>query len=144
MNINHLTKNVAVSPQITIADIATLKAIGFKSIICNRPDGEDSNQQSHQEIEIEADKNGLSFSYLPVINTAVSNGAIRQFKNDLKTLPPPILAYCRTGTRSATLWSFSQALERDIPEIIKRTKSAGYDMSSVIRHIINNDKQKNK
>lgn len=137
MKINHITKNVAVSPQITISDIKELKAKGFKSIICNRPDGEDENQQNHKDIEAEANKNGLSFKFLPVISTAVSDEDVTEFKNDLKTLPSPILAYCRTGTRSATLWSFSQASDREVSDILRLTQSAGYNLSGAVRRIIN-------
>ncbi|MFK8011811.1 MAG: TIGR01244 family sulfur transferase [Marinicellaceae bacterium] len=140
MKINKITKKISVSPQIKITDIVKLKENGFKSIICNRPDGEDTDQPNHKEIESEAIINGIEFRYQPVINTHVSEKDISEFKNYLNELPSPIFSYCRTGTRSTTLWSFSQADTLETTEIISRAKAAGYDMSGVVRRIVNGGK----
>src|SRR5690606_40463515 len=51
----------------------------------------------------------------------------------LKKVPRPVLCYCRTGTRSATLWSLHEAKKRPLPEILASTKAAGYDMTEVAR-----------
>ncbi len=55
----------------------------------------------------------------------------------LKTLPKPVFAFCRTGTRSASLWSLSQANDRTLPDILERTRAAGYDMAGIVRRIAN-------
>jgi sulfide:quinone oxidoreductase len=51
-----------------------------------------------------------------------------------------VLAYCRTGTRSATLWSLSQARPHAVADILAATKAAGYDMNGVARRIANGGK----
>jgi uncharacterized protein (TIGR01244 family) len=51
-------------------------------------------------------------------------------------LPKPILAYCKTGTRSTTLWSLSEAARgRPLPDVLASAKAAGYDMTEVVRRI---------
>jgi len=136
MKINQLSDVVAVSPQLIEADIAELKAQGFKSIICNRPDGEEPDQSNYKEIENQALRLGMNFRNLPVLNTQVSAEEIDKFKNLLHELPTPILAYCRTGTRCATLWSLSQVNELSKTEILTKTKKAGYDMTSALNRIL--------
>jgi len=73
---------------------------------------------------------------------SVQSGMVRDedvdaFSVALKDLPRPVLAYCRTGTRSATLWSFNESRKRPMPEILAATKAAGYDMNGVARRIAN-------
>jgi sulfide:quinone oxidoreductase len=140
MKIKSITTDVAVAEQLNVSDIDELSNLGIKSIICNRPDGEAETQANHQEIKTAAIKAGIEFKYQPVIDSNVSNDEIQQFKNYLAVLPAPVLAYCRTGTRSATLWSFSQADVLSITEILNLTKTAGYEMSKVTEQIANTTK----
>lgn len=140
MQINRVTNYVSVSPQIQPEDVKTLAEQGFKSIICNRPDGEDPDQPNFAEIEAEAKKYDIDAVYLPVVSGKVTDEDAEQFKGKLRELPTPLLAYCRSGTRSITLWSLVQANYRDTSEILEMTKAAGYDMSGVVRRIINGGK----
>ncbi len=55
-------------------------------------------------------------------------------------MPGPVLAYCRTGTRSATLWSLAMAGDKPLPDILQAAKGAGYDMAGVVRRIANGGK----
>lgn len=141
MQINKVTNYVSVSPQIQPEDVKTLAELGVKSIICNRPDGEDPDQPNYIEIEAEAEKYGLKSVYLPVVSGKVSDEDADKFKVHLRELPTPLLAYCRSGTRSITLWSLVQATKyRNPSEILEMTKAAGYDMSGVVRRIVNGGK----
>ncbi len=140
MEFRKITDALSVSPQITPADIAALKAAGFRSIIANRPDGEGADQPGHDELAAAASAEGLSFHYLPVTPGIVSDETAEAFAKALSELPGPVLAYCRTGTRSATLWSLSEARTRPLPDILARTKAAGYDMNGVARRIANGGK----
>ncbi|WP_224826474.1 bifunctional protein tyrosine phosphatase family protein/NAD(P)/FAD-dependent oxidoreductase [Cognatishimia sp. MH4019] len=140
MEIKEISERFSVSPQITAADIAALKAAGFKAIICNRPDGEGADQPTFAEIEKEAQKAGIEARYVPVVAGKVSDDDAAAFGAALKDIPRPVLAYCRTGTRSATLWSFNEAKKRPMPEILAATKAAGYDMNGVARRIANGGK----
>ena len=129
--IKKLTEEISVSPQLTASDVADIAARGYRSIICNRPDGEGADQPSYAEIEKAAREHGVATAYLPVSTGKVSDQDAEAFEAALAELPKPILAYCRSGTRSATLWSLAEAGKRPLADILKRTKLAGYDMSGV-------------
>jgi len=105
MEIKRITDKVSVSPQISVGDIADIKKAGFRAIICNRPDGEGADQPSYAAIEKAAKKAGLEIAYVPVQSGMVTDENVHDFDTALKALPRPVLGYCRTGTRSATLWS---------------------------------------
>lgn len=140
MEIKKITNKFSVSPQIAVDDVAAIKEAGFRAVICNRPDGEASDQPSFKEIEAAATGAGLPIVYMPVISGMVRNEDVTAFSEALETLPHPVLAYCRTGTRSATLWSLHESTKRPIHEILSHTKAAGYDMSAVARRIANGGK----
>ena len=140
MDLKKITEKTSVSPQITPDDIASIKEAGFRAIICNRPDGEGADQPSFEEIETAAKKAGLEAAYVPVTSGMVRDEDVEAFGAALKDLPRPVLAYCRTGTRSATLWSFHESKKRPMHEILAATKAAGYDMNGVARRISNGGK----
>ncbi len=132
-----VTAKLSVSPQIGVEDIAELKDAGFRAIICNRPDGEGPDQPTFDEIASAARKLGLEARYMPIIAGKVSDEDAVDFGRALDALPGPVLAYCRTGTRSITLWSLSQAERLSVADILATTKAAGYDMGGVVRRIAN-------
>ncbi|CUH60050.1 bifunctional protein tyrosine phosphatase family protein/NAD(P)/FAD-dependent oxidoreductase [Thalassobacter stenotrophicus] len=140
MDIKTLSPQVSVSPQITVADVAKVAEAGFRAIICNRPDGEGADQPNFDEIEAAANVAGLQIAYVPVTAGMVTDDDVAAFASALAELPRPVLAYCRTGTRSATLWSFHEADKRPMPDILAATKAAGYDMNGVARRIANGGK----
>ncbi|MEZ5825106.1 MAG: TIGR01244 family sulfur transferase [Geminicoccaceae bacterium] len=137
MQINEIDDQLSVAAQISAADIPSLVDQGFRSVICNRPDGEGSDQPNFSEIETAAREAGMDVRYLPVVSGRVEDEDARTFRRLLREMPGPTLAYCRTGTRSATLWSLAQAGILPITEILARTKAAGYDMRGVVRRIAN-------
>ena len=133
--IKKLTDELSVSPQIAPTDVAEIAARGFRSIISNRPDGEGADQPSYVEIQKAARELGLATAYVPVSTGKVSASDVETFKSALAELPKPVLAYCRSGTRCATLWSLAEAGERPLADILERTQHAGYDMSGVASRI---------
>lgn len=133
MNIKQLSTTLSVSPQISLNDLETIKTQGFGTIICNRPDDEETDQPSFTAIAKAAKKFGLKVSHIPVIGGQISAEDVATFKAALNQLPQPVLAYCRTGTRSTILWSLSQAEHQSTPEILAITKAAGYDMSAHLK-----------
>ncbi|MGB0505050.1 MAG: TIGR01244 family sulfur transferase [Pikeienuella sp.] len=140
MNIKTLTSGVSVSEQILPTDLQAIKDAGFRSIICNRPDGEGADQPTFKELAKAAKAVGLEAHYLPIVAGKVTDEDAAEFGAFLTALPGPVLAYCRTGTRSATLWSLSQAQQEDASDILATAKSAGYDMGGVVRRIVNKGK----
>lgn len=127
MNLHPLTPTFSVAPQIMPQimpeDVGGLAAGGFRSVMCNRPDGEGSDQLNFAEIKAACRDAGLVAAYLPVVSGMVRDEDTRAFGEALDRLPKPAVAYCRTGTRSATLWSLSEAA-RSRP-MVPRGHSAG-------------------
>ena len=140
MDLRKITDKVTVSPQITAADVEAIKKAGFRAIICNRPDGEGADQPGFDEIEAAAKAAGLEARYVPIQSGMVKDEDVAAFGAALAEVQRPVLAYCRTGTRSATLWSFHESKKRPMPEILAAAKAAGYDMNGVARRIANGGK----
>lgn len=132
MNARQLTDDLAVAPQIAVADVADIKAAGFRSIICNRPDGESLDQAEFAEIEAAARVAGLEIVWQPVASGGLSDADAVQFGEIVDGLPKPVLAYCRSGTRCAALWSLSEAAQRPLDEIVRRAATAGYDFRGLL------------
>ncbi|MCB1410468.1 MAG: TIGR01244 family phosphatase, partial [Rhodobacteraceae bacterium] len=140
MDPRKISDSLSVSPQIAPDDVAKARALGFRAIVCNRPDGEGADQPSFEEIEAAAQAQGMEARYIPVTAGMVRDEDAQAMGVALRELPGPVLAYCRTGTRSATLWSLSEARSRPITDILAMTKAAGYDMNGVARRIANGGK----
>ena len=137
MDLKTLSKKFAVSPQIMPGDVAGIAAEGYRAILCNRPDGEGADQPSFEEIEAAAKAAGIEARYVPVQSGMVQDADVDAFGAALAEVQRPVMAYCRSGTRSATLWSFHESRKRPMPEILAATKAAGYDMNGVARRIAN-------
>ncbi|MEJ7139515.1 TIGR01244 family sulfur transferase [Amphibiibacter pelophylacis] len=140
MELRPLTPELTVSPQIRMDDIPALAQAGFRAIVCNRPDGEAADQPTFDDIARAAREAGLEAHFLPVESGKVSDDSAVQFGALMATLPRPVLAYCRTGMRSTTLWALSQAGQRPLHEIISASAGAGYDLKGVVRRIVNGGK----
>ena len=140
MDPKKISDEISVSPQILPADVAELAKLGFRSIICNRPDGEASDQPTWEEVDTAAEKAGLKTRFIPIAGGMVSDADAEAFRTAMMELPGPVFAYCRTGTRSATLWSLASAQTKSPSDILAATKAAGYDMAGVVRRIVNGGK----
>ncbi|MGU3466709.1 TIGR01244 family sulfur transferase [Methylobacterium sp. C33D] len=136
MRAHRLAQDLSIAKQVTTEDLAEAAQAGFRAVICNRPDGEGGGQPSFSEIDTAAREAGLEARYLPVASGKVTDADAAAFGRMLAALPKPVLAYCRTGTRSATLWALSEgARGRPLPEILAATNAAGFDLSAVVRRI---------
>lgn len=131
MDIRKLTDDISVSPQIAPADVADIAAQGFRTIVCNRPDGESFGQPACGDVEAEARKHGLAFVDQPVISGQISVLDVERFGDLYAALEKPVLAYCRSGTRCTVLWALSQAGTLPADEILERAAQAGYDLSGL-------------
>ena len=100
-----LDADVAVAPQLTPDAMAEAAAAGFRSVINNRPDFEGGpDQPTNASIEAAARAAGLEYVWLPVASNFQSEAEIARFGELIATMPKPILAFCRSGTRSGRLW----------------------------------------
>jgi sulfide:quinone oxidoreductase len=109
MDARTLTVDLSVTGQITPDQLAQIAAQGFRAVICNRPDGEEPGQPPFSQIEQAARAAGLETRYLPISHSDLTDAKASAFAKLLTDLPSPVLAYCRSGMRSATLWSMAQA-----------------------------------
>ncbi|MDN5925983.1 MAG: bifunctional protein tyrosine phosphatase family protein/NAD(P)/FAD-dependent oxidoreductase [Hyphomicrobiales bacterium] len=139
MEAKKISEHLSVSKQLSLAEVREAADAGFKSIIVNRPDGEGDDQPTFAEINAEARKTGLEARYIPVAPGKLSDAHVRDFAEALKELPTPVIGYCRTGTRTTTLWALSEAERggKSVPEILATGKAAGYDLSGVAARIAN-------
>jgi sulfide:quinone oxidoreductase len=104
MAITEITPAYSVSPQIATDDVAALQALGFRSIMCNRPDGEGPDQTPEAEVRAEAERLGMGFAYVPVVSGQIDADDVADFRAAFERLPKPVLAYCRSGARCQNLW----------------------------------------
>lgn len=129
MTPRHLTPDLAVAPQIEPEDFDALAQAGFATVIANRPDAEVEPAQRSDVMAERAAKAGLAYHYLPIVPGQLGPDQIERFRQILDNSPGPVLAYCRSGTRSATAWALGQAGDRPADEILTAGRNAGYDLS---------------
>ena len=131
MAFKQLTPTLAVSPQLSEADVAEAAKEGFRAIIDNRPDGEEGGQISAAEMEKLAADQGMAFAHIPVLSGNVDDQSVERMADALASLDGPVLAYCRTGTRSATLWALTQSGTAEPDAILSIARDAGYDLTQI-------------
>jgi uncharacterized protein (TIGR01244 family) len=103
--VQQLSADVCVSPQLDPSAMAWAAQAGFKSVINNRPDFEGGPAQPTSATMQEAARAaGLRYAFLPVQPAVQTPDEIAQFATLLAELPKPILAFCRSGTRSGKLY----------------------------------------
>lgn len=127
-----VTEQFWASPQIDRQDVAAAAARGFAMIVNNRPDGEDPSQPQSAEIAAEAAEAGLAYVEIPVTHAGFSQPQVDALIAALERAEGPVLAYCRSGTRSTLLWALAQArLGTPVEEISGAANGAGYDIGPI-------------
>jgi len=128
-----VTDDFSVAPQIAPGDIAEAARLGFVLVINNRPDDEQPGQPSSEVMEAEARKAGIAYAHVPVRGMPTQD-QIDQEQTLIERAPGPVLAFCRSGTRSIVTWAVGQCQSglRDAPTLIELGSAAGYDLSGVV------------
>jgi uncharacterized protein (TIGR01244 family) len=127
-----LTENVLVSPQLALEDVASAAGLGVAMIVNNRPDGEEPSAPQGEEIAAAAAAAGLNYVAIPIGHSGFSEPQVDAMIAALDKAEGPILAYCRSGTRSTLLWALAAAKQGETPDTIARTAArAGYDISPI-------------
>jgi uncharacterized protein (TIGR01244 family) len=108
MEYRQITEDYSVSGQIQPDEIAAIKAAGFKSVICNRPDDEQPGQPSADSVKAAVEAAGLAFRYIPVISGQITAENVVDQAEALDELEGPIFAYCRSGARCTNLYGLIQ------------------------------------
>lgn len=125
-----VTPAYAVLGQITPDDIKTLKAMGYRSLINNRPDGEQAGQPLACDLAQAALAEGLSYVHIPV-SGAITPAQVRAMEAALAQLPEPVLAFCRSGARSTRLWAHAARVGLDDTNILTAAAGAGCDVAAL-------------
>ena len=113
LNFTWLTPDFATAPQVAPGDIAAAAEAGFRSVVNNRPDFEGGPAQpTSQQIEQAAAAAGLAYAFLPVQSGFQTPDEIARMRELLDTLPKPVLAFCRSGSRSGRLIQAAAALAK--------------------------------
>lgn len=127
-----ITETVYASPQIGIEAIAEAKALGIVRIINNRPEGESDDQTPGGEIEAAARAAGMDYVAIPVTHAGFSEAQVDAMSEALAGAGGPVLAYCRSGTRSTLLWALACARAGENPGVIAAKAAAGgYDVTPI-------------
>lgn len=110
MDIKQQTEIFSTVGQINADDVAQIAALGFKTIINNRPDLEGgADQPMSQQIQAAAEALGLHYVHIPVIPNNIQPAEVSAFKAAFNDAPKPVLAFCRTGNRANSLFQLAQA-----------------------------------
>jgi len=128
-----LAKDFYVAPQISPADVAEAARLGIATIINNRPDREEPGQPAGAEIARAAEAAGLSYAAIPVTGMAsISKADIAAFAEAIDGAGGPVLAYCRSGTRSTVMRALALAARgADIDRLIAEAADAGFNIAGL-------------
>lgn len=124
--------SISVAPQISVEDVTAAAAQGFRMVINNRPEQEEPGQTSGDEIREAARAAGLAYVAIPITHGGFSLNQVEAMRDALAKAGGPVLAYCRSGTRSTFVWALARGLEGDDAEALAaKAAAAGYDISPI-------------
>jgi uncharacterized protein (TIGR01244 family) len=127
-----LSADYSVAPQISVEDVAAAKSAGFAMIVNNRPDGEEPSAPQGDEIANAAAAEGLAYAAIPVGHAGFSHPQLDALDTLLAGATGPVLAYCRSGTRSTHLWALTRARAGDdVNALCEAAAGAGYDLTGL-------------
>ena len=127
-----LDPSISVFGQLEPEDVAAAKAEGFTTIVNNRPDNEQPGQPAGAAIEAAAKAAGLAYVAIPVDHSGFNEGQVAAMADALEAARGPVLAFCRSGTRSTYLWALARhKLGDDGEQLIAKAANAGYDLSAL-------------
>jgi len=129
MQINTLSDDYSVSPQIEASDVPSIMQAGFKSVICNRPDQENPEPRQIEAIKAAVEAAGMEFAENVFDPSSFGPDKIERQAELLAQLPSPVFAYCASGNRCSIVWAFAQAGRIATDTILDATTQAGYQLA---------------
>jgi uncharacterized protein (TIGR01244 family) len=119
-----------VAGQVWPEQMAALKASGVAMIVNNRPDHEEPGQPLGSEVEAAARAVGIDYRHIPV--RGLSEQQIEAMEEALDAAQGPVLAFCKTGTRSIFLWALARSRQGEAAEdLMSKAVAAGYDLTPI-------------
>jgi uncharacterized protein (TIGR01244 family) len=132
MMVRRIDDNISVAPQIAPEDLAMLARQGFGFVVNNRPDEEEAGQPGGDSVRAAAEAAGLGYAAIPIGHAGFSAAQVEAMAKVLDEAKGPVLAFCRSGTRSCNLWALAEASRGGDPEtLIAKAAGAGYDISGL-------------
>ncbi|MCX8507293.1 MAG: TIGR01244 family sulfur transferase [Rhodobacteraceae bacterium] len=132
MEFRPLTDRYTVSPQITPADVAAIKAAGFVRVICNRPDGEIPPDLHAALMRQAVEAAGLEFVENQIVPGNFSPDIVALQAQAMQA-DGPVFAYCASGNRCSHVWALAQAGQVPADMLIATAARWGYNLEP-IRH----------
>ena len=127
-----LSEYVFASPQIGLDEVVEAAVQGITLIVNNRPEDESDDQTPGAAIEAAARASGLGYVAIPVTHAGFSETQIEAMAKALAASKGPVLAYCRSGTRSTLLWALAEASRGADPAgLTAAAANAGYDLGPI-------------
>ena len=127
-----LAPELSVAGRLDRADIDALAGAGVRTIINNRPDGEDPGQLPAIEARRIAEAHGIAYRHIPITTATLSRADVTAFAAALRETPAPVVAHCRSGTRSALLWALTRMREGADPlSLIAEAAKHGIDIAAL-------------
>lgn len=128
-----LTDQISVAGQIDPGDLARAAAEGFVSVVNNRPEGETHDQPAESVLADAARAAGLAYAAIPVDHSGFTMDQVDAMAAVLDAADGPVLAWCRSGTRSANLWALAEARRGGDPDAIVAAAAGGrYDVAGLL------------
>ena len=131
MTFKALSSSFSASTQLMEADVALAAKAGFRTIVDNRPDGEEPGQPSAAEMQAYAASQGLAFVHIPVKVGAIGDADVSRMAAALAQSPSPVLGYCKSGTRAAMMWALAQAGKMPPEGLLTAASDAGFDLRPI-------------
>jgi uncharacterized protein (TIGR01244 family) len=127
-----LDETISVAGQITPDDVAEAARQGFAFVVNNRPDEEQPGQPAAAEIEAAAKAAGLGYRAIPITHAGFSENQVSAMREALEAATGPVLAFCRSGTRSTLVWALARANMGDDADTLQaKAEAAGYDLTPI-------------
>lgn len=141
MKLVPITDTFAVAGQPDLAEIAALGRSGARLLINNRPDGEGAGQPDSAAEADAAGRAGLAYRHLPVTGATIGRDDVARFRQALREADGPVVAHCRSGTRSLTLWVIGEVLDGRLSrdDVVDFGARRGFDLTGASRWLQQND-----
>ena len=127
-----LAPGLSVSGSLDRADIEALAEAGVRTIINNRPDAEDPGQLAAADARRIAEAHRVAYHHIPITAATLSRADVDAFADILHNARSPVVAHCRSGTRSALLWALTRMRDGAEPlSLIAAAAQHGIDIAAL-------------
>ena len=144
MKLRQLTEDFFVANQLEVSDFSTLKQLGFRSVLNNRPNRESADQPEEIELRDAAKRSGLRYAAAPINNQDLTAAEVAATAAALADLPTPVCAFCRSGTRAMLAWAIINSQNSGQTEVLSRVGAAGFQESDVAQRLRNYHERTNQ